>query len=72
MKANLKTGFLLVAILLLAAGDLWAQPAHESSFEPEETTPYPHRFSVSGKILYHTFWKPGLLDNGAAYGRPVL
>lgn len=72
MKANLKIGFLLVAILLMAVGDLWAQPTHESIFEPEEETPYPHRFSVSGKILYHTFWKQGLLDNGEAYGRPGL
>lgn len=72
MKANPKIGFLLVAILLLAVGDLWAQPSYESSFEPEETTPSPYRFSVSGKILYHTFWKEGILDNGEAYGRPGL
>lgn len=72
MKANPKIGFLLVAILLLAAGDLWAQPAYESRLEPEETSPPPHRFSVSGKILYHTFWKQGLLENGEDYGRPGL
>lgn len=72
MKANPKIGFLLVAILLLAVGDLWAQPAYESRFEPEETTSSPHRFSVSGKISYHTFWKQGLLDNGEAFGRPGL
>ena len=72
MKANPKIGFLLVAILLLAVGDLWAQPAYESRFEPEETTPPPHRFSVSGKISYHTFWKQGLLENGEDFGRPGL
>jgi hypothetical protein len=72
VKANLKTGFLLVAILLLAAGDLWAQPAHESSFEPEDPDTSTRRFSVSGKVSYHTFWKQGLLDNGEAYGRPGL
>ncbi len=72
MKANPKIGLLLVAILLLAVGDLWAQPTYESVFEPEETTSSPHRFSVSGKISYHTFWKQGLLDNGEAFGRPGL
>lgn len=61
-----------MAILLLAVGDLWAQPAYESRFEPEETTPPPHRFSVSGKISYHTFWKQGLLENGEDFGRPGL
>ena len=72
MKANPKIGFLLVVILLLAVGDLWAQPTHESAFEPKEALPSPHRFSVSGKISYHTFWKLGLLDNGEAFGRPGL
>ena len=72
MKVNPKIGFLLVAILLLVVGDLWAQPAHESSFEPEETPRPPHRFSVSGKISYHTFWKQGLLENGEDFGRPGL
>jgi len=72
VKANPKIGFLLVAILLLAVGDLWAQPTHESSFEPEEADTSTRRFSVSGKISYHTFWKQGLLDNGEAYGRPGL
>ena len=67
MKANPKIGLLLVAILLLAVGDLWAQPTYESVFEPEETTSSPHRFSVSGKISYHTFWKQGLLDNWEAF-----
>ena len=72
MKANPRIGFLLVAILLLAVGDLWAQPAYESKFEPEEPDASPRRWSVSGKISYHTFWKQGLLDNGEAYGRPGL
>jgi len=72
VKANRKIGFLLVAILLLAVGDLWAQPTHESKFEPEEPDSSTRRFSVSGKVLYHTFWKQGLLDNGEAYGRPGL
>jgi hypothetical protein len=72
VKANPKIGFLLVAILLLTVGDLWAQPTHESAFEPEEPEPSTRRFSVSGKVSYHTFWKQGLLDNGEAYGRPGL
>jgi hypothetical protein len=73
VKANPKIGFLLVAILLLAVGDLWAEPTYENRFEPEETKETsPHRFSVSGKITYHTFWKQGFLDDGEAYGRPGL
>ena len=72
MKANPKIGLLLVTILLLAVGDLWAQPVHQSAFEPEEPDLSPRRWSVSGKVSYHTFWKQGLLDNGEAYGRPGL
>jgi len=72
VKANRKIGFLLVAILLLVAGDLWAQPVYESRFEPEEPDPSPRRWSVSGKVTYHTFWKQGLLNNGEDYGRPGL
>lgn len=72
MKVNPRIGFLLMAILFLAVGDLWAQPTYENEFEQEEATPSPYRFSVSGKASYHTFWKQGLLDNGEAYGRPGL
>ena len=74
MKAIPRTGFLSVAILLLAVGNLWAQPAPRSVFEAE-TAPSPspsYRFSVSGKFAYHTFWKQGLLENGEDYGRPGL
>jgi hypothetical protein len=77
VKANPKIGCLLVAFFLVPVGDLSAQFAHESAFEPEpemaaETSPAPHRFSLSGKVSYHTFWKQGLLKNGADYGRSGL
>lgn len=60
-----------MAIVLLAQGSLWAQPAYESPFEPK-ADPVFHRFSVSGKVSYHTFWKQGLLRNGEDFGRPGL
>jgi hypothetical protein len=72
VKANFRVVLFLAALLLAAAGNLWAQPAYESKFEPEEPDPSPRRWSVSGKIIYHTFWKQGLLNNGEAYGRPGL
>jgi hypothetical protein len=73
VKANPKIGFLLVAFLV-AAGQVSAEVNYESPFEPEpETISEPsHRFSVSGKVTYHTLWKQGLLKNGAAFGRPGL
>jgi len=43
----------------------------ESDVEDERVAS-PSRFSVSGKMAYHTFWKQGLLENGEAYGRPGL
>ncbi len=73
MKAIAKTGCLLVAVLLVAAGNVAAQIPYESPYEPDaEKIPYPHRFSISGKVTYHTFWKQGLLKNGADFGRPGL
>ncbi len=71
MKANPKIGCLLAVFLLVAVTDLSAQPAYESGLE-SETVSFPHRFSVSGKVAYHTFWKQGLLKHGAEYGRPGL
>ena len=71
MKANPKIGYLLAVFVLIAVGDLSAQPYFEREVEPE-TISSPHRFSVSGKVAYHTLWKQGLLKNGADYGRPGL
>jgi len=71
VKANPKIGCLLAVFLLVAAGDLSAQPYYDSKFE-SETISFPHHFSVSGKVAYHTLWKQGLLKNGADYGRPGL
>ena len=71
MKANPKIGCLLAVFVLVAVGDLSAQPYFEREPEPE-TSPSPHRFSVSAKVAYHWFWKQGLLKNGAEYGRPGL
>lgn len=75
MKVNSKAGCLVAVLLLvlLSVGDLWAQSAYEREPDPEpEPLSAPYRFSVSGKMTYHTFWKQGLLDNGEAYGRPGL
>lgn len=69
-----KTVCLLVLFLLLSAGDLSADYLRSfgGSGEEAEKPPPPTRFSVYGKILYHTFWKQGLLNNGEAFGRPGL
>jgi len=69
-----KTVCLLVLFLLISAGDLSADYLRSfgGSGEEAETPPPPTRFCVYGKILYHTFWKQGLLDNGEAFGRPGL
>lgn len=73
MKAIPKIGGLLVAFFLVAVGQVCAQIDYESPFEPDaDTIPYTHRFSVSGKVVYHTFWKQGLLQNGEDFGRPEL
>jgi hypothetical protein len=71
VKAIRKIGFFLVVFLVLSVGDLQAQDLGDKEAQ-EETQPLLHRFSVSGKISYHTFWKQGLLENGDAYGRPGL
>jgi hypothetical protein len=67
---------LLVLFFLFSVGDLSAQDYlrsfGDSGQQEEDTRAAPLRFSVSGKILYHTFWKKGFLDNGEAYGRPGL
>lgn len=73
MKVNPKIGCFLALFILvfMSVADLSAQSAGEIGVE-DETLSSPSRFSVSGKISYHTFWKQGLLKNGAAYGRPGL
>ena len=73
MKVNPKIGCLLVVffLVLVSVGDLSAQYAGESGVE-DKALSSPSRFSVSGKIAYHTFWKQGLLENGEAFGRPGL
>ena len=81
MKASRKIGCLLVVFLLFLVGDLSADDYlgrfggrgdFGDSGEEEGAQAPPPRFSVSGKFLYHTFWKQGLLDNGDDYGRPGL
>ena len=75
MKVSRKIGCLLVVFLLFSVGDLSAEDYPRSfgeSGEEKGAQAPPPRFSVSGKVLYHTFWKQGLLDNGDAYGRPGL
>ena len=70
-----KTVCLVILFLLLSAGDLSADYLRSfgGSGEEAETPPPPSRFAVYGKILYHTFWKQGLLNfNGEVYGRPGL
>ncbi len=73
MKAIVKTGMLLVAFVLVGAGPVGAQITYESPYEPAtDRNTVSHRFSISGKVTYHTFWKQGLLENGEEYGRPGL
>jgi hypothetical protein len=75
VKASQKIECLLVVFLLFSVGDLSAASnlgSFGGSGEEKVAQASPPRFSVSGKILYHTFWKQGLLDNGDAYGRPGL
>jgi hypothetical protein len=75
VKASRKIGCLLVVFLLFSVGDLSAQDylrGFGGSGEEGDAQDPPPRFSVSGKFLYHTFWRKGLLANGDAYGRPDL
>jgi hypothetical protein len=74
VKLTWKTGLLLVGCVLISAGDVSADYMRSFGQQGEEDTAQsaPRRYSVSGKLGYHTFWKTGLLENGDAYGRPGL